>query len=108
MTPNLGPLAQTAIANVLCKFFTVLGWAHVNNRHGKKLLAAIAVVLHRGVVHRQKLLALNIDNPHGHRIVVKQQAERFFALLQFSDVDANADTSAIGGAALLDSNPAVA
>ncbi len=58
-------------------------------------------------VHRQKLQRIDIDHPHRERIFFEQQTERGFAALQVGDVDADADTATVRGAAFLDPDPAV-
>ena len=54
--------------------------------HAQEGGAAVAVVLDRGVVDAEKLLAPGVEHPHRHRIVVEQQAERGVATLQHSDI----------------------
>ena len=68
--------------------------------------AAIAIMLDRGVVDAEDSLAVQRADDHRHRIAVEQQAERGLALLQFGDVDAQADDAAVRGQPLLDQDDA--
>ena len=71
-----------------------------------ELGAAIAVMRDRGVVDAENALVVERADDHGDRVAVEQQAERGLALLQFGDVDAQADDAAVIGAALLDQDDA--
>ena len=64
--------------------------------------AAIAVMLDRGVVDAEDALVVQRADDHRNRIAVEQQPERGLALLQFGDVDAQADDAAVLGQPLLD------
>src|ERR1700704_246084 len=68
--------------------------------------AAIAVMLDRGIVDAEYALVLKRTDDHRDGIGVKQQPERRLALLQFGDVDAQADDAAILGQPLLDQDAA--
>ena len=59
-----------------------------------------------GRIDGEEAQRLDIEQPHRHRVLLKQQAERLLALLEFGDVDADADIAAACEAAFLDANPA--
>ena len=50
--------------------------------HAQERRAAIAIVLHRGVVDAEEIAGFGIEHPHRHRVVVEQQAKRGFAPLE--------------------------
>ena len=52
----------------------VLGRAHVGNHHRQKLIAAIAVVRHRGVVDREEHQGSQVPHPHRMRICLEHLA----------------------------------
>ena len=68
--------------------------------------AAIAIMLDRGVVDTKDAFVLQRAYDHRNRIAVEQQPERGLALLQFGDVDAQADDAAVLGQPLLDQDAA--
>ena len=68
--------------------------------------AAIAVMLDRGIVDAEDALVVQRADDHRNRIAVEQQPERGLALLQFGDVDAQADDAAVLGQPLLDQDDA--
>ncbi len=67
---------------------------------------AVAVMGDRGIVDAENALIVERADDHGHGIAVEQQAERGLALLQFGDVDAQADDAAVVGQALVDQDDA--
>ena len=76
------------------------------NRQLLEFRAAVAVMRNGGVVDAEDQLAIQRADDHRHRIAVEQQPERRLALLQFGDVDAQADNAAILGQPLLDQDDA--
>jgi hypothetical protein len=50
-------------------------WPDLLQLHGEKRRAAIAVVLHRGVVDAEETGGFLVEHPHRHRVVLEQQAE---------------------------------
>ena len=70
------------------------------------LFARISIVFTRGGVGGQDRLAGLRDDVHGHGVGFEQKAEGGFALLQFGDVDAQADDAAVGRPAFVDQNAA--
>ena len=60
----------------------------------------------RGVVDADDALIVQRADDHGNGIAVEQQPERGLALLQFGDVDAEADDAAVLGQPLLDQDDA--
>src|SRR5258708_26897278 len=68
--------------------------------------AAIAVMRDRGVVDAKDALIVQRADDHRDRIRVEQQPERGFALLQFGDVNAQADDAAVFGQPLFDQDDA--
>ncbi len=68
--------------------------------------AAIAVMRNRGVVDAEDAFIVERADDHGDGIAVEQQPERGLALLQFADVDAQADDAAALGQPLLDQDDA--
>ena len=68
--------------------------------------AAVAVMLDRGIVDAEDAFAVERADDHRHRVAVEQQPERRLALLQFGDIDAQADDAAILGQPLLDQDDA--
>ena len=71
-----------------------------------ELGAAVAVMRDRGVIHGDDVLVVQRADDHGHGVAVEQEAERRLALLQFGDVDAQADDAAVVGQALVDQDDA--
>ena len=54
--------------------------------HLQEFFAAVAIMLHGGVIDAEKAHGLGVEYPHRHRVVVEQQAERSLAPLQRGDV----------------------
>jgi hypothetical protein len=54
--------------------------------HAQEFFAGIAIMLDRGVVDTEEVHRISVKHPHRHRVVVEQQAEGEFALLQRGDV----------------------
>ena len=63
-------------------------------------------MLDGGVVDAENAVVVERADDHGHGIAVEQQPERGLALLQFGDVDAQADDAAVLGQPLLDQDAA--
>ena len=66
------------------------------------LLGRVSIVLQRRLVGGQDSFRRAIEDEHRHGIAFEQQSERSLALLQFGDVDAQADDAAFAGAPLFD------
>src|SRR5262245_10162571 len=108
MTPGALPRAivGTHRLDVLADLLPVLLLPDVDQRHLEELLAAVAVLLDRGFVDGDESQGLAVVDPHGNRVPYEQQPERSLALLELRDVDADPDAASVGGAALVDANPA--
>ena len=69
---NMAPALAAQIASGLDQQFgdqvARLGGANVEHRHGRKLLAAVAVARDRCIIDREKTKRLDVENPHGKRI----------------------------------------
>jgi hypothetical protein len=78
----------------------------MTDRQHLKVGPGIAVVPDRRVVDTENALTVQRADDHRHRIAVEQQPERGLALLQFGDVDAQADDAAVAGQPLLDQDAA--
>ncbi len=63
-------------------------------------------MLDRGGVDIKDAFLVHRADDHGNRIAVEQQPKRGLALLQFGDVDAQADDAAILGQPLFDQDAA--
>ena len=86
---------------------SILGWKNIEHPHREKLLARISIVPHRRVIDGKELQITAVDDQHRHRIGFEQRPHRLFALLDFGDIDADADAAAIGGPPFADPKPAV-
>src|SRR5882757_440884 len=71
-----------------------------------ELGAAIAVMLDRGVVDAENSFAVERADDHRNRVAVEQQPERSLALLQFGDIDAQADDATVLGQPFVDQDDA--
>ena len=94
-------------ADQLGMVLSILGWKNIEHPHREKLLARISIVPHRRVIDGKELQITAVDDQHRHRIGFEQRPHRLFALLDFGDIDADADAAAIGGPPFADPMPAV-